>query len=927
MLPLGEWWQVGMLVLGLLALVAFVVWMIRRDSRRLPPILTCLLTGLRLFVIGCLVAYLLNPGQRSETRLLTNSRLAVLVDTSLSMGLRDRGGVEADESRRRIDDVIDWVDDSEELTTLNRSHDVTVYRFGDTNQPEPIVALPKTEQSEVESAAPVDRSERQWQRAALLAIAAIVASAVALVLLLGWLVVYLRSPASPTVGRLARSRLASHPEMAQPEPNSKPAFWLTGAIGAMMIAALLFGFADLADPQNSLLTAVGLASNEAVELQARSAVGSDQDGTESPMTVSDTAWEDELLPSGTSTSLGSALQFIVNKERGGPLAGVVVFTDGQSNVGAPVSVAATGAANANVPIFPVGIGNTELLRNVEVADVQAPPRVFPGDRFKIKSIIKSSGLAGRSINVKILSVDENEQEAEQLEGEGTILLGEDGEAILFEIEIAAESEGKRRYVVRTEVPAVDVDQTDNERSVNVEIVQRKTKVLLIAGGPNREFRFLRNQLYRDSDITLHVWLQSAKSGADQESDELLQEFPTDENELFSYDCIVAFDADWRLLALEQAAALERWVAEKAGGLILIAGPVNTPEWTRRPRGDESIDLVRQLYPVSFFSQGTAQLKLGRFGGKEAYPLDFSREGRASRFLWLGESAVDSAQSWDQFDGVFGYYAVNESKPGADVLASFADPDTAIEGELPIYLASQFYGAGRVFFQASAEMWRVRSIDVDYFQDYYTQIIRWASQGRLLRDSNRGVLLTDRDQCWMGDQVNVQAILRNAADEPLMAESVSATLTRPDGSKQVMLLQASGGAVRPGTFDAQFPTTSEGEYRISLPVPESPSLDVLTTTVRSSIPDLEKAKPQRNDLVLQEIANKSQGHYYVGVESFASSQTNPFSPNQLIAPQDQETFLTGTLDRFFQRKLMMWLLGWITLGLATEWTLRRLHKLS
>ncbi|MEL7498112.1 MAG: VWA domain-containing protein [Planctomycetota bacterium] len=920
--PLSEWWHFGIFVVCIGLLFTFAVWMIRRDSRSLPSPLTWLLSGLRLLAIACLIAYVLSPGQRSESRVLTDSRLAVLVDTSLSMGLRDQpGSLPADQASggRRIDEVISWIESNDELSSFRKSHDLSVYRFGDSGQPEPIVSLPKLASKRTESSTALSVDEKQSLAAGRLGLASKTVAVVTIVLLVVWSLVAFRGSNRSTV-----------------------AGWLAVWVASFMVTLFLIGLADLAQPKTTVLMTLGLQSipetsdatansnsdsKESSSSDPSAAEGAAETAEQDEADIKNVDWDTKLLPVGTSTSIGSAIQFIVNKERGGPLAGIVVFTDGQSNSGVPLTVAASAAANANIPVFPVGIGDIRKLKNIQVADVQAPPRVFPDDRFRIKSVIKAFGLAGRSINIKIVSVDEQETEAEQLEAETTLTLGDDGEAIPFEFEVNSGNEGKRKFIVRTEPIVGEIDATDNQRSVSVEVMQRQTKVLLIAGGPNREFRFLRNQLYRDDDILLHVWLQSAKQGADQESDELLDDFPVTESELFFYDCVIAFDPDWRTLAQSQTELLERWVAEKAGGLVVVAGPVNTPEWTRRPRGDESIDLVRQLYPVSFFSQGTAQLKLGRFGGSEAFPLAFSREGRASRFLWLGDSAIDSSQTWGRFDGVFGYYAVNESKPGADVLASFADPDTAIDGELPIYLASQFYGSGRVFFQASAEMWRVRDIDVTYFQDYYTQLIRWVSQGRLLRDSNRGVLLTDRDQCWMGDQVNVQAILRDAADEPLMVDSVSATLTRPDGTTQLMNLKASGGAVRPGTFEAQFATTLEGEYRIQLPVPESETLDVLTSSVRAAIPDLEKAKPQRNDAGLAELADRTQGHYYIGADSFESEADNPMSPAELIVPQDQETFLTGTLDRFFKRKLMIWLLVWIVVSLAMEWTIRRLHKLS
>ena len=343
--------------------------------------------------------------------------------------------------------------------------------------------------------------------------------------------------------------------------------------------------------------------------------------------------------------------------------------------------------------------------------------------------------------------------------------------------------------------------------------------------------------------------------------------------------------------------------------------------------DEAIDKIRRLYPVSFYSQGSAVLKLGRFGGERAYPLEFTREGRAAEYLWMGDTSSDSLATWGRFDGVFGYYAVNEPKAGADVLANFADPDTLIDDRLPIYLASQFYGAGRVFFQASGEMWRVRRLDVEYFQDYYLKLIRWVSQGRLLRDSTRGVLLTDRERCWMGDQVVIQAILRDAQDDPLMLPTVDAAILRPDGSSEAIALQGTKDSVRPGTFTGQFSANLEGEYRISLPIPDSPELEVLMTLVQSNIPDLEKERPQRNDALLSELAEKTQGHYYVGMSAWGVADDDPLSPVNLIQPQNQETVLPGTPDRNFQSRLMMWLLALIVICLALEWTLRRLHKLA
>ena len=904
------WWQLLILVAAIVGILLFVFRMYLRDSRNLPNGLTVLLVSLRVIAFCCILAYVLNPGKRTETRVIKTSRIAILVDTSLSMGLRDREALRPSsvEGPRRIDQVVQWLKQTPEIELLRQEHDLSFYRFGANSQPTSIATLPKT--GLTASKIPLREQnaaqlKSDFQRSWILGMLGIVLGLVGFALLATW------------IATLFSGRLSS-----QVQANV-----LCGGVLVVIAALVAMACSDLATPQFDLWTSLGWKDAALANLGDQNL--NDQnyaDGSVEQITMPSN-WEELLAPKATATELGSAIQYIVNKERGGPISGIAVLTDGRNNSGVEPSRATAAAANAGIPIFPIGIGSNTAPQNVLVTDVQAPPRVFPSDKFQVKGIVKSFGLSGKTVRVTLVSIDQKEQEAETIEDETMVRLLDDGQAVLVKFDVQHQEQGKRRYIIRAESIEGDLDQRDNQRAAIVEIVERQTKVLMIAGGPNREFRFLRNQLYRDKDILLHVWLQSSTSGADQEADVLVQEFPGNREGLFSFDCIIAFDPDWRALSESQSELLERWVAEQAGGLIVVAGPVNTPEWTRRPRGDEAIDKLRRLYPVSFYSQGSAQLKLGRFGGDQPFPLDFSREGRAAEFLWLGESASQSQANWGEFEGVFGYYAVNEPKPGADILANFADPSTSIDDKLPIYLASHFYGAGRVFFQASSEMWRIRRIDVEHFQDYYTKLIRWAAQGRLLRDSTRGVLLTDRDRCWMGDQVVVQAILRDAQDQPLMHGSVDATIKRPNETTQILKLKPTENAVRPGTFHGHFTTGSEGDYRISLPIPESVDFEVLTTTVEANIPDLEKEQPQRNDALLTELADRTLGHYYVGTDSFRSTDENPLSPAKLIQPQDQETFLAGTLDRFFQRKLMMWLLGLIATALAFEWSVRRLHKLA
>ena len=108
--------------------------MIRRDTGELPKSVRWTLGVLRLFAIACVIVYLLNPGERSESRLITNSRLAVLIDTSLSMGLPAESST-SQNKQSRIDTVVEWITTDSELNRLRQQHDLSIYRFGDTATP------------------------------------------------------------------------------------------------------------------------------------------------------------------------------------------------------------------------------------------------------------------------------------------------------------------------------------------------------------------------------------------------------------------------------------------------------------------------------------------------------------------------------------------------------------------------------------------------------------------------------------------------------------------------------------------------------------------------------------------------------------------------------------------------------------------------
>jgi hypothetical protein len=902
---MDEWWH-WFVFAGVVGLViAYVAWMYRRDGVELSPAKTLLLALLRLGAFGGILLFFMQLERRADREVIRPSRVAVLVDTSQSMGLTDPSNDHAT-LPSRSEQAIVALRDGTLLADLRRKHDVVVYRFDQGAKPSEIATFNRLPMDDKNATVATDRVSRYLLAATEARWLMLVAAGILGLAIVAGVIHWLMRSAKINAGQESWAQLVS--------------------MVALIVAMVCVAVANLRSPEVPWSVLLGMRTASPDDLDTRD-VAHDED---SPTIAGEPSidWAAELTPRGAETRLGDAVRHLIEQERGGPIGGIVLITDGGQNAGVDKKVAIVEAKDAGIPVYAVGLGTDKLPKNVKIVDLEAPQRVYPGDEFTLTAYVQGSALEGLSADLRVFTGPADASPEALVEDSAqhqSLRLGKDTDVTPVTWKLKPIEQGRRQYQVRVALRSPDQDPRDNQRSATVEVVDRKNKVLLFAGGPAREFRFLRNQLYRDKDTVVDVLLQTGAPEVASEANKALPEFPKTEEDLFGYDCIVAFDPNWEALDEVQMQLLERWVAEKAGGLIVVAGPVHTPEWAGRRRNDKRFETIKSLYPVSFYVSGSASLNLGRTGGEAAWPLQFTREGQESEFLWLTDELVTSEAAWETFDGVFGYFAVKDPKPGAKVLARFADPNTSIDNELPIYMAAQFYGAGRVFFQASGEMWRLRAVDESYFETYYTKLLRWVSQGRLMQDSTRGVLLVDKERCLLGEQVTLRAILTDAQRQPLSAAQVDVSLALPDGARKTLPLMPVKDSARPGTYGGQFTASHLGDHRLELRVPGAVD-EILSRQVRVDAPRREIESPLRNDSLLNELTSKTGGEYFIGFDDATSGRLRP-ALAQMILPQDELTIIPGTPDRDFDRQLMTWLMAMIVGLLSMEWLLRRLSRLA
>lgn len=624
-------------------------------------------------------------------------------------------------------------------------------------------------------------------------------------------------------------------------------------------------------------------------------------------------WDQIVDPTGLETRLGESLLELIRSISGPSLSGIVVITDGASNSGIDPAKAIDAAKEQKARIVTVGVGSRRQPVNIQIASIQAPSDVHVGDAFEIAAFVQAQGLAGQGAKVKLLGRPEDSEGDAKPLGTKDIVLADDGLPVRVSFEQLENVAGVWEYFVRvrSDQKIVELSEGDNERRKSISVVDRKTRVLVVAGGPMRDYQFVRNMLYRHSAIQTDVWLQTADAAGavSQEANKILTAFPESKDELFEYDVIVGFDPDWNRLSPEQLGLVSEWVFAQAGGLVVVAGDV----YSSSVASDAKLEKIRELYPVVLNrfvnTGGTSQTVI------QSWPFEFTREGKEAGFLQVTDEQVSSAEVWEEFQGVYSAYPTSGAKAGATVYAYFSDPRTQTSSGLPVLLASQYYGAGRVIYLGSPEMWRMRAIDEVYYDRFWTKSIREAGQARLKRGNNRGTLLLERNQFVLGQTVRVRAQLTDPQFDPLLAESVLAEVFDPNGRPMIPPVRMQRDTNRSGQFVGSFRVSSPGVWRIDVPIPQSG--DQLSEKIDVVLPNLETDNARQNAQLLRRIAEDTGGGYFPLSE--AAAEVPKRLPNR-----GEEFQIDQQLRTLWDREWLMYLLIGL---LSIEWLTRKLLKLA
>ena len=543
------------------------------------------------------------------------------------------------------------------------------------------------------------------------------------------------------------------------------------------------------------------------------------------------------------TDLNSALERVLKAHS--DLRAVLLFTDGDWNLGKSPITGATALAQRDVPVFTIGTGSERYLPDVELQTVLAPSYGLLNERIsvfvtlqnhldrEVKTTVTVSG-AGGATGSKSVTIPPMAQ-------------------IQDMVVFTPQAEGEGDFTVKIPVEKEEHFPENNERKFRMAVRKETLKVLVVDSQPRWEFRYLRNALMRDPGVQVSTVLFHPLLGMG-EGPGYLGAFPSKREDLQAYDVVFLGDVGVTkgMLTPEQATMLRGLIEQQASGLVFLPGPLGWQKTLKdSPLGD--------LLPVETdYEKGAGMVNFTQGSGFNTAgetKLELTFRGRDH---WLTMLATDPAANQSVWRGLAGFYwyaPVVKAKPGAEVLAVHESARNQ-SGRIPL-LVTRSSGSGKVLFMGTDAAWRWRKgVEDTYHYRFWSQIVRWMSHQRHLAQSDGMRFFFTPEAPKRGEKVRMSTTVLNKMGTPVTEGKVTVTLKAPGGTSEAIELASENSEW--GVYQGTFTPREGGSYQVE--VANDTAGRRLKTQIDVSVPTLEKVGlPAKLD-VLREIGALTGGKF-------------------------------------------------------------------
>ncbi len=555
-----------------------------------------------------------------------------------------------------------------------------------------------------------------------------------------------------------------------------------------------------------------------------------------------------LTADGSQSRLGDTLNRLIDRQAGRGTAAILFISDGITTAGAALADVAQKGRRAAIPIHTVVVGQQFVQPDLRLVDLLVDREVYLGDQVTAEVSVVASDIPNVTTKIKLTDLSNN-----RVLDETTIELSSMRSQLQARLSFVPDRSGEIPLQISVDGVEGETDTSNNVLQANVVVQDKSIRVLMVFQTASYEFRFLKNLLERTQQVgetkAASFELQSVLQDADptyvEQDATALRLVPSSLDALRSFDVFVFSHFDPSLVSRSAQQAIIEAVTSGGAGCIFVYG-----------YGSPALELqnwpLGKLLPtdVPTAPRGPIVSEAGPFRweptllGTTALPMQLANSPRQSMEIWRRLPPVNLKAE------------VGQIKTGAQVLASAVDVQTA--GNSPL-LITQFAGAGRTALQATDETHVMTSFAGSdlYYQRYWGQMLRWLSRGKLVRASEKSVLLVDPKQAQLGRPVRFQLMLGSESSRINTPDTAELTLESDAGARRSVTLSRSEQETP--VYQALLSDLTPGGYRAVLlrPIESSPPSVEFTITA----PPGEQANLRADQEAMLQLAEQTRGKAY------------------------------------------------------------------
>jgi len=552
-----------------------------------------------------------------------------------------------------------------------------------------------------------------------------------------------------------------------------------------------------------------------------------------------------LYGEGHTTDITGALDEIARRSSGMPLSGIVLATDGASNVSRDLDATLRELRARDIPVFTVGVGDTARPLDAELTRINVPRRVLVGSRANIDAFVSLSGYGATRVLMNV------REDGRAIKTEEFNLRGNDTQAV--NLEVIPSTPGFHRYTVEITPLEGEVTVDNNRQDSMVEVIEGPLRILHVEGEPRWELGKIRESLSLTEKNIAVVSLQRTgenkfyRQGISGDQ-ELVAGFPKTEEELFAYDGLVLGSVEASFFTTEQLRNIESFVARRGGGLLALGGRLSFDA------GKYKGTLIDDLLPLA--------LEGRKLDDSESYAAVYKPQltaaGQSHPITRLNEDRAVSQKTWNDLPPISISESLKTVKPGATVLLE-AKRAGASSPAVPL-LAQQKYGRGQTLALTATDTWRWRmrmDSKNNAHETFWRQMLRYLVSGT----PKQIEVGAQQDVYVMDDVVHVVADIRDKHFNPVNDARATARITKPSGATIDVPLKFTS-INDANVYTGEFKADELGPHGIEL-IANSSGLGQVGAKSNVLISDLNREyfSAAQNTGLLKRIAAETGGRYY------------------------------------------------------------------